>query len=228
MYRFLRVLAVFVAGVLSIAASPASGPADQNSKNDIVLGISTVLSGPAADLGKNMRLGVLAALEEANRSGGIHGRKLRLIALDDGYEPARIVPNMRAFISDAQVIGVIGNVGTPTAVAGIPIAIEGRMVYYGAFTGAGALRKTPPDHYVINYRASYAEETSAMVDALVDYAGVKADQIAFFTQRGAYGDAGFAGGIAALKRHGTKDENSVPHVRYERNTVAVEKALSDL
>src|SRR5439155_13440163 len=57
---------------------------------------------------------------------------------------------------------------------------------------------------------------------------IKTGEIAFFTQRDAYGDAGFAGGIAALKRHGLKDEHAVPHVRYERNTLAVEKAVADL
>src|SRR5579859_2236126 len=196
--------------------------------DDILLGMSTALSGPAADLGTNMRTGVRAALEEANRAGGLHGKKLRLIALDDGYEPARTGPNMRSLIANEHVIAVIGNVGTPTAVAAIPIAIESHMPFYGAFTGAGVLRKNPPDRYVINYRASYAEETGAMVDALIDKAGLKPAEIAFFTQRDAYGDAGFAGGIAALKRHGLQNESDVPHVRYERNTIAVEKALSDL
>ncbi len=81
---------------------------------------------------------------------------------------------------------------------------------------------------MINYRASYAEETSAMVDALVDQGKLSPTEIAFFTQRDAYGDAGFAGGIAALKRHGLKDEFRVPHARYERNTSAVEKAVADL
>jgi len=196
--------------------------------DEIVLGMSTALSGPAADLGTNMRAGVEAAREEANRGGGVHGRKLRLTALDDGYEPTRAGPNMRLLIGDSQVVAAVGDVGTPTAVAAVPIAIEGKMPYYGAYTGAGVLRKTPPDRYVINYRASYAEETGAMVDALVDQAKLRPDQIAFFTQRDAYGDAGFAGGIAALKRHGLKDQSVIPHVRYERNTVAVEEALSDL
>jgi branched-chain amino acid transport system substrate-binding protein len=196
--------------------------------NDIVLGMSTALSGPAADLGTNMRTGVLAALEEANRAGGIQGRKLRLIALDDGYEPAKTGPNMRTLIGDNRVLAVVGNVGTPTAVAAVPITIEGKMPFYGAFTGAGVLRKTPPDHYVVNYRASYAQETGAMVDALIEKAHLTPNQIAFFTQRDAYGDAGFAGGVAALKRHGLVDANAVAHVRYERNTVAVEKPLSDL
>jgi ABC-type branched-subunit amino acid transport system substrate-binding protein len=135
---------------------------------------------------------------------------------------------MRTLIGNDQVIAVVGNVGTPTAVAALPIAVEGKMPYYGAFTGAGVLRKTPPDRYVINYRASYAEETGAMVDALIDKARLSPQQIAFFTQRDAYGDAGFNGGLAALKRHGLTNESEIAHVRYERNTVAVEKALSDI
>ncbi len=135
---------------------------------------------------------------------------------------------MRTLVDDARVLAIVGNVGTPTAVAAIPIAIGAKVPFYGAFTGAGALRKSPPDHYVINYRASYAEETSAMVDALVDKGNIAPTEIAFFTQRDAYGDAGFAGGIAALKRHGLKDEHRVPHARYERNTSAVEKAVADL
>jgi len=199
-----------------------------NRQDEIVLGMSTALSGPAADLGLDMRQGVLAGMERANRAGGVHGRHLRLIALDDGYEPARAAPNMRQLIEKDNVLAVIGNVGTPTAIAAIPIANEDRTLLYAAFTGAGVLRKDPPDRYVINFRASYAEETAAMIDALIDGAGLKIEDIAFFTQRDAYGDAGYSGGIAALRRHGLRDENAVVHVRYERNTVAVENALASL
>jgi len=197
-------------------------------EDTILLGMSTALTGPTAVLGINMQTGVLAAIEEVNRRGGIQGRKLRLISLDDGYEPARTAPNMRRLIDDEQVLAVIGNVGTPTAVAAIPITNARKTPFIGAFTGAGVLRKMPPDRYVINYRASYAEETSAMVDALVRHGGLKPQEIAFFTQRDAYGDAGFVGGIAALKRHGLEDENAVLHSRYERNTLAVENGLADI
>ncbi|MBI3418235.1 MAG: ABC transporter substrate-binding protein [Verrucomicrobia bacterium] len=190
--------------------------------------MSTVLSGPAANLGLDMRQGVLAGLERANRAGGIHGRRLRLIALDDGYEPARTAPNMRQLIEKENVLAVIGNVGTPTAVAAIPIANETKTLLYAPFTGAGVLRKNPPDRYVINFRASYAEETGAMVDALINGAGLRIEDIAVFTQRDAYGDAGYAGTLAALKRHGLTNENAVLHVRYERNTLAVENALASL
>jgi branched-chain amino acid transport system substrate-binding protein len=194
----------------------------------VILGMSTALTGPAAILGINMRTGVLSAIEEANRAGGISGRELRLIALDDGYEPSRTAPNMRRLVEQQKVLAVIGNVGTPTAVAAIPIANASKTPFVGAFTGAGILRKTPPDRYVINYRASYAEETMIMVDALITHGKLNPHNIAFFTQRDAYGDAGFAGGIAALKLHGLEDENAVVHSRYERNTSAVENALADI
>ncbi|MBI1850664.1 MAG: ABC transporter substrate-binding protein [Planctomycetes bacterium] len=198
------------------------------STEEIVLGMSTALSGPAADLGTAMKVGVEAALAEANRAGGVQGRKLRLVALDDGYEPSRCAPNMHELIEKHRVLAVIGNVGTPTAVAALPITIEGKTPFLFPFTGAGNLRKAPPDRYVVNFRASYAEETGAMVDALVDQAGLKPDEIAFFTQRDAYGDAGFNGGLAALKRHGLPDGAKVGHGRYERNTLSVENGLADL
>ena len=135
---------------------------------------------------------------------------------------------MRRLIQKEKVLAIIGNVGTPTAIAAIPIAHEQKTLLFAAFTGAGVLRKTPPDRYVINYRASYAEETAAMIDALMDTVGMKPQDIAFFTQRDGYGDAGYVGGISALKHHGLKDENAIVHARYERNTLAVENALADV
>lgn len=191
-------------------------------------GMSTALNGPAATLGINMRDGCLAAFEECNRNGGVKGKKLKLIAIDDGYEPIKTVPNMKNLIVDKKVFGVIGNVGTPTAVAAIPIALKHKTLFYGAFTGAGVLRKNPPDRYVINYRASYAQETAAMVDALILKGGLKLKQISFFTQRDAYGDAGFIGGIEALKKHGLQSPKNIAHGRYKRNTLAIENGLADI
>jgi ABC-type branched-subunit amino acid transport system substrate-binding protein len=220
--RNLMLLAVVCSGALTWAAAPADEQAP------LVFGTSTALSGPAADLGIAMSQGMRAAFDEQNERGGIQGRALRLIALDDGYEPERAVPNMHTLINENEVLALVGNVGTPTAVATVPIANRARVPFYGAFTGAGVLRKTLPDRYVVNYRASYAEETGAMVDALVETVGIPPTEIAFFTQRDAYGDAGFAGGLSALKRHGVADALNVAHGRYERNTVAIENGLADL
>jgi branched-chain amino acid transport system substrate-binding protein len=214
---------------LTAASSLALGwPILAQPQGEIVVGMSTALSGPASALGTDMRAGVLAALEEANRAGGVRGQHLRLVTLDDGYEPSRTAPNMRKLVNEEKVVAIIGNVGTPTAVAAIPIAVETGTPFIGAFTGAGVLRKNPPDRCVINFRASYAEETGAMVDALIDRAGLKPEEIAFFTQRDTFGDAGHAGGMAALRRHGLTDEAAIAHGRFERNTEAVENALADI
>ncbi|MFP5213700.1 MAG: ABC transporter substrate-binding protein [Acidobacteriota bacterium] len=205
-------------------------PAHASDGNEDVLrlGMSTALTGPASVIGINMQAGVLMAIDEINRSGGIHGKKLRLLSVDDGYEPSRTAPNMHWLIEELHVLAVVGNVGTPTSIAAIPIANENKTPYIGAFTGAGGLRRNPPDRYVINYRASYAEETGAMVDALITHGGLAANEIAFFTQRDTYGDAGFTGGLDALRRHGLKDDSRVVHGRYERNTMAVENGLADI
>jgi branched-chain amino acid transport system substrate-binding protein len=220
--NLLKRAAVLLACAACVAASPTTQP------KSIEFGTSTVVSGPAMALGTNMCSGVEAALQEVNDAGGIHGQKAYLTLLDDGYEPGRTVPNMRKLVDKAKVLAIVGNVGTPTAIAAIPIANASKVPFFGAYTGAGVLRKDPPDHYVINFRASYVEETAAMVDALIGKAGLKPSEIAFFTQRDGYGDAGFAGGSAALKRYGLRDADKISHVRYERNTVAVEKSVADL
>jgi branched-chain amino acid transport system substrate-binding protein len=190
--------------------------------------MSAVFTGGAEDLGNDMQRGIVAGLERANRKGGINGRKLRLIALDDGYEPTRTAPNMRELIEKDNVLAVIGNVGTTTAIVSVPIANEQKTLLFGAFSGGPILRNDPPDRYVINFRASYSEELAAMLDALVDTAGLKPEEIAFFTQRDSDGDVAFALGMTALQRHGFTDLKKVVHVGYERNTLAVEGAVAKL
>ncbi len=123
---------------------------------------------------------------------------------------------------------MLGNVGTPTAIAAVPIALRSQVPFLGAFTGAGVLRRSPPDRYVVNYRASYIEETRAMVNALIQMAGLRPEEIAFFTQRDGYGDAGFEGGMLALREHGLEKEEAIAHGRYERNTTAVEAGLAEV
>lgn len=219
---FVPVLALCMAG-------GAAGKAEESLQNrTIKIGMSTALTGPARELGREVRAGVLAAFHELNSSGGVAGRKLELIVKDDGYEPSRTIVNMRYLVEQEHVLAILGNVGTPTAVAAIPIANSTKTPFVGAYTGAGVLRKSPPDRYVINYRASYEEETAAMVAALIESAGLLPQEIAFFTQRDAYGDAGFSGGMRALKRFGLRDTSEIAHARYERNTNLVEKGLAEL
>src|SRR5262245_45712576 len=161
--------------------------------NEVRLGISAPFTGSAKEVGNQMKLGIETAFNLINDSGGMHGRQLRLVAADDGYEPTRAAETMKELYEKQQVFGFVGNVGTPTAVVALPYALERRTLFFGAFTGAGLLRRDPPDRYVFNYRASYAEETDAVVRYLVKMRGLRPEQIAVFAQKDAYGDSGFAG-----------------------------------
>ena len=201
-------------------------PVNTPSRGTLRIGMSTALTGPAAALGQGVKSGADAYFRAVNAAGGVHGHMLELVALDDGYEPSRTGPNMRALVGEHEVFAVMGNVGTPTAAVAVPIAQELAVPLFGAFTGAGLLRKTPPDRWIVNYRASYAQETAAMVTGLVNELGLEPSQIGFFTQDDAYGMAGYSGGMKALKEMGYGAAESLPHGRYPRNTVQVEGGLA--
>ena len=97
----------------------------------------------------------------------------------------------------------------------------------GAFTGAGVLRRDPPDRYVFNYRASYAEETAAIVHYLLTVRGVKPDEIAVFAQQDGYGKAGFSGVAKALRKAGF-DAKRIVRVGYARNSMDLDAAVNGL
>ena len=177
----------------AFATQVAAGPIRGVSDSEIRFGISAPFSGSAKDLGHQMRVGIETAFRMANETGGMNGRTLRLVTADDGYEPGRTGETMKQLYDQEQVFGFIGNVGTPTAVVAAPFALERRALFFGAFTGANILRSEPPDRYVFNYRASYAEETYATVHYLVKVRRLKPEQIAVFAQQDSFGDAGFQG-----------------------------------
>ena len=220
------------------ALSPISKPLGQESNvssavrgvtdSEIRFGISAPLTGPAKELGQHMKQGIEAAFNVANAKGGVYGRQLRLVAADDGYEPTRTAVTMKQLYEKDQVFGLVGNVGTPTAVVALPYALDRKMLFFGPFTGAGLLRNDPPDRYVFNYRASYAEETTAVVNYLVKVRGLLPEQIAVFAQQDAYGDAGFAGVEKAIRSLRGGNASPILRLNYQRNTVDVEDAVAQL
>ena len=196
-------------------------------ESEIRFGIAAPFSGPARELGRQMKLGLETAFGTINDAGGINGRQLRLVAVDDGYEPSRTLDAMKDLVDKQGVFGIVGNVGTPTAIVALPYALQQRMLFFGAFTGAGLLRRDPPDRYVFNYRASYAEETEATVKYLVNVRRLKPEQIAVFAQQDGYGDSGHAGVVKAVRAlNGNPDR--ILRLNYKRNTVDVDEAVAAL
>jgi ABC-type branched-subunit amino acid transport system substrate-binding protein len=224
---FSAAAATAVAATAPTAPVPV-GPAVRGvTDREIRFGMSANLSGAAKENGRQMRLGIDLAFNRVNDAGGVNGRMLKLIVADDGYEPARTAENMKQLCDKDQVFGFIGNTGTPNAAVSVPYALERRMLFFGAFTGASVVRHDPPDRYVFNYRPSYAEETDAAVRYLVKIRRIPPRQIAVFAQSDPFGDAGFSGVAKAFRGLGLGD-NAVLRLNYQRNTIDVDDAVNQL
>jgi len=214
--------AAFAAATIAASALMLGSSAqaeDGVAADSITFGQAAALEGPAAALGTGMKAGLNAAFEEVNKKGGVHGRKLKLISVDDGYEPEKSIVATKKLIEEDKVFAMIGTVGTPTAAATQPIATAAKVPFVGAFTGAGFLRN-PKLENVINVRASYDAETEAWVHHLTE--DLKIKKIAIFYQNDAFGRAGLSGFKKAMDKRGLK---IAVEGTYERNTTAVKSAL---
>jgi ABC-type branched-subunit amino acid transport system substrate-binding protein len=166
-----------------------------------------------------MRLGATLYFDQVNRAGGVNGRKIVLKTLDDGYEPPRAAANTKQLIDNDKVFALFGYVGTPTSAASLPIFTEAKVPFVGAFTGAELLR-APFNRNIFNVRASYFDETEAIVQHLT---AMSIDRIAIFYQNDAYGQAGLAGVERALKK---RKLELAAKATVERNTVEVKAAVA--
>ena len=207
-------------------ATPSPTPVDPGTSgvtdDQVLFGQSAAFSGPAEELGTNMRLGIRAAFHEANQAGGVHGRSLELTSLDDSYEPEKAVTNTLQLIEDERVFMLIGAVGTPTSRSATPVSVSAGVPYLAPFTGAEFLRTLGPEN-VINVRASYNQETEEMVERLTEDLGIT--RIAVMYQDDSFGRAGYQGAVDALRR---RNMSPVGIGLYTRNTTAVKTALLDI
>ena len=214
------ILLVFVAGCDERDPAIGSESAVPGVSNtEIVLGSSLALSGHAAYLGTQTLQGAQAYLNTVNGDGGVFGRRVQVLSIDDAYDPPRCLANTQRFIIDGSVFALFCYVGTPTTVKVLPLLSEARIPLLGMFTGANALRE-PFLRYAINIRASYYEETEAAIRHMVEDLGLK--KIAVFYQYDAYGFDGLVGSELALKHYGLEP---VARGFYTRGTLDVEEAV---
>ena len=211
-----------------VESSTAVRQADSSTLRDgvsaerVLFGQSAAFSGPAQELGTNMRLGILAAFHEVNERGGVHGRMLELASLDDAYEPEAAVTNTLRLIEKEGVFALIGEVGTPTSRSATPVAADSGVPFIAPFTGAEFLRDDDWKN-IVNLRASYYQETEEMVSRLTQDLGIT--RIGVLYQDDSYGRAGYRGVRNALDR---REMEPVSIGLYPRNTTAVKTALLDL
>jgi len=158
---------------------------------------------------RGLGLGMKAGIEAAIRDQRVKGRRIVFVTQNDSYTPSKTIEATNALIAQ-RVFTMIGNVGTPTAKVSLPILAEQKVPAVGFFTGAGLLRGTATG--IVNYRASYVQETAAVIRTAIA-AGVKPAQICAYVQNDAYGMSGVAGIQSALKE--------VPGTDFMTKTLAV-------
>ena len=188
-------------------------------ETEILIGQACALTGPAQGLGKAMQAGANAYFAYINSQGGVHGRMIKLITVDDGYEPDRCIQATNDLINNNKVFMLFGYVGTPTSKAVLPITKQNNIPYFAPFTGAEFLRN-PVSSNIYNIRGSYFQETEAQVAQLADVLGKK--NIAVFYQNDGYGKAGLGGVQKATIKRGMQISAMGT---YERNTVDIQAGL---
>ena len=193
----------------------------------ITIGMSAPLSGPNGAYGIDMRQTIDAYFAQLNKAGGINGRKLELVALDDGYETERSVANTKTLLQEKKAFALLAYYGSsPTTEALNSVIGPARVPLIGTISGANTLRESissnPNSRYMFNVRASYADETDVTISQLVAL-GLK--NIAVFYQNDGFGKSGLEGVNAALKKY-----NLTPSAvgTVERNSIDVGNAVESI
>ena len=135
------------------------------SDTEILIGQSCQLSGPLAALSSEVRQGASLYFDHVNATGGLRGRKIRIVALDDAYDPKKAAENTRQLIEQEKVLALFQYAGTPPVMAALPIVEESGVPFIAPFTGSDALRQKF-SRYVFNIKAGYSSELEAMVRQL--------------------------------------------------------------
>lgn len=184
--------------VLAMSGVPSyAGAVEGGNPGQIRFGMSAPLTGPNGVYGRQMKEGIEAYFAKVNAEGGVGGRRLTLLALDDGYEPGAAVSNTRSLISKEKVFALMGFYGTASSTAVLPVLDEAGVPLIGTISGAENLRN-PELRHIFHLRASYGDETAEITKNLVT---VGLTRIAVLYQDDGFGKAGLAGMAAAMKPH---------------------------
>lgn len=204
---------IFLFCLLIVSAS-----AGQAADEVIKIGMVNDQTGANKGSGKGMKVGVQAYFKAVNEKGGVNGRKLQLVVVDDQFVPEKTVDGLLKLVDEQKVFAVVGSVGTPNCMVSLPIVKEYKVPFINPRTGATELR-TPLMREVIHIRASYQQEVDKIVDLLVKKG---AKRFAVFYQNDTFGTDILTLTGDAVKRHGL---SVVSKGSFERNTTAVTAGL---
>ena len=222
--RTIAAMGFIFCGILALqvmAQGASRGNPPGNSAEPIFIGQSAPLTGPDENQGREFKLGADAYFDVLNQAGGINGRPIKLISIDDGGVAERTKANTQKLISEENVLALFGYVGVPTVNAMLPLVEKHKVPLIGAASGDQTLRD-PVSRYVFNVRASYNDEAARLIMQLAN-GGV--NKIALFYQNDAYGRAGLAAVDRAMRE---RKLNIVIFGSVDRDSVKVTSAAQTI
>lgn len=163
----------------------------------IVLGQSAPFTGASAQIGIQYNSGAQAYFDRVNAQGGVFGRKIELLKMDDKYVPELTQTNAKLLISQKDVFALFGFVGALTSRSAMPTFIEAEVPFFAPYSGADHLHE-PFNRYVFNVRASHRKELEKVVQQLVT---VYASNVAVFYQYDSDGWLGLENVERTLKQY---------------------------
>jgi branched-chain amino acid transport system substrate-binding protein len=128
---------------------------------DIVLGQSVPLTGSNADIGRDMRDGALAVFNKVNAAGGINGRKIQLVTLDNANNRARALENTKQLLDTNKAVALFAYNSATVSLDALPLLTQNNMALFAPFTGSPSARNHPN---VYTIRASYKDEAEKIIN----------------------------------------------------------------
>ena len=143
----------------------------------IVIGQSTPLSGSNKELGQDIREGALAYFKKVNDAGGVSGRKIELVTLDDANDTKRSEANTKQLLEQNNPIALFGYASATLSRPALPYVEAAKIAFFAPFTGADPMRKF--NRYVYNHRASYADELEKIIEHYTTF-GIKKFAVLYY------------------------------------------------
>ena len=142
------------------------------SKDEITLGSIQDLSGPLAGFGKQARLGMMLAVDEINETGGINGRKIKLLVEDSGYEPKKAVLAAQKLVNQDKIFMMMGHLGTAQNLAAMPVQFEKNVINFFPITAAREMYE--PFHKLkYSFAATYFDQVRIALPNMIKEKGAK-------------------------------------------------------
>jgi branched-chain amino acid transport system substrate-binding protein len=222
-------LCICTIALTSLTAFSRADSGDEGvTPGEILIGMSAAFSGASQSLGQELYRGSMAYLDEVNATGGVNGRRIRVKAYDDGYQPELAVKNTLRLMQEDKVFLLFDYVGTPTVTRVLPLLkkySQQQFFLFFPFTGAQPQREAPYDALTFNLRASYLQETAGLVQNFVQAGRTR---IGVFYQADAYGRSGWEGVRAALTAQQLKMVGEATYTRGTKYTDSLDRQVAIL